>query len=89
MYIIELNIHAGLSLGAHVVGYAGRHLTLFTGHLVHRITGLDPAKPCFVNNIHLIGLRPGDAKFVDVIHTDPGILGTNHRIGDADFFLNG
>lgn len=34
-------------------------------------------------------LSENDAKFVDVIHTDGGVLGFPFPLGDADFFPNG
>lgn len=43
------NIHLiGHSLGAHIVGAAGRSFQIESfGQILPRITGLDPAKPCF------------------------------------------
>lgn len=48
-YLPAENIHLlGTSLGAHMVGSAGRSFQIETnGKLLPRITGLDPAKPCF------------------------------------------
>lgn len=37
---------------------------------VERITGLDPASPCFKNLDRSLKLDDGDAKFVDIIHTE-------------------
>lgn len=31
----------------------------------------------------------GDADFIDVIHTNPGVLGKRDALGDVDFFPNG
>lgn len=84
-----MTLYTGHSLGAHIVGMAGRNLFYMTEKRVPRITGLDPAKPCFVNDAKLRGLNPGDALFVDVIHSDPAIIGLRHQVGDADFFPNG
>ncbi|KAH8274207.1 hypothetical protein KR018_007767 [Drosophila ironensis] len=84
------NIHLiGHSLGAHIVGAAGRHLQRLTGQVIPRITGLDPAKPCFNEGEVLSGLLRGDAKFIDVIHSNSGVLGKRDPLGDADFYPGG
>ncbi|XP_021494876.1 pancreatic lipase-related protein 2 [Meriones unguiculatus] len=81
----------GHSLGAHVAGEAGRRLE---GH-VGRITGLDPAEPCFQGLPELVRLDPSDAMFVDVIHTDSAPIvpylgfGMSQKVGHLDFFPNG
>ena len=60
------NIHLiGHSLGAHICSYVGSHLGG-----VARITGLDPAQPCFQEDIRDIRLDPSDAQFIDIIHTN-------------------
>ncbi|KAL9951922.1 hypothetical protein ACROYT_G044676 [Oculina patagonica] len=64
----------GFSLGAHTAGYAG---------------SLDAAGPFFTNVNAAVRLDPGDAKYVDVIHTDAGRFGTSRKIGHIDFFPNG
>lgn len=48
-YVPVENIHImGTSLGAHIVGAAGRSFQAESnGKILPRITGLDPAKPCF------------------------------------------
>uniref|UniRef100_A0A4X2M4Q8 Triacylglycerol lipase n=1 Tax=Vombatus ursinus TaxID=29139 RepID=A0A4X2M4Q8_VOMUR len=86
------NIHTiGHSLGAHVAGEAGRRLQGQIG----RITGLDPAEPCFQNTPEEVRLDASDAMFVDVIHTDaaamlPNLgLGMSQLTGHLDFFPNG
>ncbi|XP_039963873.1 phospholipase A1 1 [Bactrocera tryoni] len=84
------NIHlVGHSLGAHIMGKAGRTFTKLTGKKIPRITGLDPAKPCFYKNDTLYSLRRGDADFVDVIHTNIGILAKKKPLGDIDFYPGG
>lgn len=80
---------SGHSLGAHIAGMIGRHFIEITGKKLPRITGLDPAKPCFINDAKLKGLSPGDAEFIDVIHSDSAIYGLKQRVGDADFYPNG
>lgn len=40
-------------------------------------------------SVHRDGrLDPSDAEFVDVIHTDGGIIGVRRGIGHADFYPN-
>nr|XP_006978541.2 pancreatic lipase-related protein 2 [Peromyscus maniculatus bairdii] len=81
----------GHSLGAHVAGEAGRRLEGNIG----RITGLDPAEPCFEGLPEEVRLDPSDAMFVDVIHTDSAPIvpylgfGTSQKSGHLDFFPNG
>ncbi|XP_023937368.1 pancreatic triacylglycerol lipase-like [Bicyclus anynana] len=75
----------GFSLGAHVVGNAGRELR----GRVARVTGLDPAGPLWQYNTNR--LRGSDGGYVEAIHTDGGIagLGIGSAIANADFFPNG
>lgn len=84
------NIHViGHSLGSHIAGAAGRSFQLESGKRLPRITGLDPANPCFNEGESLTGLQRGDADFIDVIHTNSGVLGKRHHMGDVDFYPNG
>lgn len=53
------------------------------------LSGLDPAFPLYIFQGARGHLVKGDAKFVDVIHTDGGVFGFPNAIGDADFFPNG
>lgn len=87
----------GHSLGAHLMGFAGKCSQSFD-----RITGLDPAGPNFETELTPSRLTASDAKFVDVIHTDgyskPWTLQsitapTNHYgtlipMGTVDFYPN-
>ncbi|KAK0075277.1 hypothetical protein PV325_007129 [Microctonus aethiopoides] len=78
----------GHSLGAHVSGFAGA--AVFGD--IDRITGVDPASPCFgfpVLKRAEDRLDPTDAIFVDIIHTDEGVYGMRQICGHADFFPNG
>ncbi|XP_064536110.1 pancreatic lipase-related protein 2 [Drosophila montana] len=78
----------GFSLGAEVAGFAGKQLQEW-GIKLSRITALDPALPLFEGNSSNRRLSPSDARFVDVIHTDGGILGNPTAMGHADFYPNG
>ncbi|XP_068086401.1 phospholipase A1 2 [Anabrus simplex] len=78
----------GHSLGAHVVGAAGRSVK--RRGKVARITGLDPALPGFQFYENSEGrLDDTDAHFVQVIHTCSGALGYSSALGHADFYPNG
>ncbi|XP_040847712.1 pancreatic triacylglycerol lipase-like isoform X2 [Ochotona curzoniae] len=86
------NIHIiGHSLGSHIAGEAGKR----TNGAVGRITGLDPAEPCFQYTPEIVRLDPSDAQFVDAIHTDgapmiPNLgFGMIQTVGHLDFFPNG
>lgn len=58
-------------------------------YLYISITGLDPAFPLYMFGDSTNRLSPNDANFVDVIHTDGGVLGYPWPLGHADFFPNG
>ncbi|XP_046392749.1 pancreatic lipase-related protein 2-like isoform X2 [Ischnura elegans] len=83
------NVHMiGHSLGAHTAGYAGERIKG-----LGRITGLDPAEPYFQGMPPFVRLDPGDAEFVDVIHTDGRSIlllgyGMSQPCGHADFYPN-
>ncbi|XP_001354611.3 probable phospholipase A1 magnifin [Drosophila pseudoobscura] len=89
-YVIQKVHLVGHSLGAQIAGSAGRNFKkLSEGATLARVTGLDPANPCFYDGNNLGGVRSGDAEFVDIIHTNPGVLGTPKVVGDADFYVEG
>lgn len=82
----------GHALGAHIAGYAGKHLN---GTLKH-ITGLDPAGPYFEGlNQTAARLWPTDAAFVEAIHTDTLHINDKKGFGmeepcaDVDIYPNG
>lgn len=61
----------GHSLGAHICGFAAKEFKKKQSNwIIHRITGLDPAQPCFRNTDSSIHLDKTDAPFVDIIHTN-------------------
>lgn len=79
----------GHSLGAHVVGLAGRNVFLQTNQRIARITGLDPAGPGFFPPTATRNLRSDNALFVDVIHSDRGGFGDITNDGHVDFYRKG
>ncbi|XP_039757387.1 phospholipase A1 VesT1.02-like, partial [Pararge aegeria] len=78
----------GHSLGAHIAGIAGTKVKDKTGTRIARITGLDPAGPCFSNIDIGARLDSTDAEYVDVIHTNAGMLGLQEPVGHKDFYPN-
>lgn len=83
------NVHiVGASMGAHVSGEAGNRFLKANGIKVSRITALDPGGPAFTCGGARC-LSKNDADFVDVIHTDMGVLGTTQALGHIDFYPNG
>lgn len=78
----------GHSLGAQLCGFLGQE---FQEDRIGRISGLDPAGLVFDTADPDARLSPGDALFVDVIHTDtegPTHSGTNINVGLVDFWPN-
>lgn len=82
----------GHSFGAQIAAYASHLLKRETGKTPGRITGLDPAAPLFEYpeaEVLEQRLDPGDAHFVDVIHTNGNHLGIMKPAGHVDFYPNG
>lgn len=71
-----------------VVGLAGKHLDALTREKIKVIMSLDPAGPLFSVNNPGGRVAPGDAQYVEVIHTNGGTLGFMEPIGDADIYPN-
>ncbi|XP_073451922.1 pancreatic lipase-related protein 2-like [Aquarana catesbeiana] len=80
----------GHSLGAHVVGEAGRRK-----RGIRRASGLDAAGPYFENTPPEVRLDPTDAICVDAIHTDGPAdefhlgFGIQQTVGNVDHYVNG
>ncbi|CAL1528108.1 unnamed protein product [Lymnaea stagnalis] len=89
------NFHLiGHSLGAQIMGYAGKEIFRLTNQKVGRISGLDPAGPGFENYSDFVRIDKSDGQFVDIMHTDAELLlnsgfGTRFSIGHVDFYPNG
>lgn len=89
----------GHSLGAHISAYASYLIKESQkgqpeSWIVGRITGLDPAQPCFSIADESLKLDKDDAPFVDVIHTNARNLlflglGLPEQLGFVDFYPNG
>ncbi|XP_034826443.1 pancreatic triacylglycerol lipase-like [Maniola hyperantus] len=79
----------GHSLGAHIAGFAGKTFRKQTGKNLGRISGLDPAGPCFNAVNPDARLKPTDAEFVDIMHTDATMYGINEPVGHVDYYPNG
>ncbi|KYN16118.1 Pancreatic lipase-related protein 1 [Trachymyrmex cornetzi] len=75
----------GHSLGAHVVGIAAYNASTDIGYAV----GLDPALPGFWSSGSGSRISKDDANYVEIIHTNSGLLGYSAPIGDIDFYPNG
>lgn len=71
----------GFSLGAHMLGFTAKQFLKITGAKIDRISGLDPAGPCYYKLSADKRLDKGDANFVDIIHTDYATLGISSSIG--------
>ena len=82
----------GHSFGAHICGFFGKRATsLRSSFVIQKIIGIDPAGPIFEDTTHVARLRlaTGDAREVEVLHTNTKILGIKKPIGDVDFYING
>ncbi|XP_075985730.1 phospholipase A1-like [Anticarsia gemmatalis] len=79
----------GASLGAHVVAYAAKHFYQATGKKPSRITGLDPAGPCYRALTPEYKLYKTDAERVDIIHTNIDGFGIAETLGHIDIYVNG
>ncbi|CAO1342054.1 unnamed protein product [Diamesa hyperborea] len=75
----------GHSLGGHAVGIAAKRLTRGVAEAVF---SLDPAGPLFSINSPDTRVASTDANYVEVIHTNGGVLGFLEPLGQADFFPN-
>lgn len=76
----------GHSLGAHIVGIAGKNVK---SGKIPRITGLDPASPLFSLKDPAGRLSDTDAKLVEIVHSNAGYLGFSTPLGRISFYLNG
>jgi len=83
------DVHAiGFSYGAHVVASLGREVIGRGLKRLPRITCLDPGVIGFGNHPELV-IKPEDADYVDIIHTDSDHMSFLEPLGHADFYPNG
>ena len=89
------NIHVvGHSLGAHVAGFLAKKVQAMGLGTLERVTGLDPAEPFFDIAGPDERIDKTDAKFVDIIHTNSGMLwngclSIKKSIGHVDIYPAG
>ncbi|XP_058057008.1 lipase member H-like [Anopheles bellator] len=77
----------GHSLGAHIAGLTGKR---FRNELeLAAVVALDPAGPLFFTDQPEERVDRSDARYVEVIHTNTGMLGHREALGQADFYPNG
>ncbi|XP_052903452.1 lipase member H-like [Anopheles moucheti] len=77
----------GHSLGAHIAGLTGKHYQ--TEPKLAAVIALDPAGPLFGRDQPSERVDAFDAAYVEVIHTNKGLLGHRDALGQADFYPNG
>lgn len=83
------NLHCiGHSLGSQMLAVVGTTYTELTKEKIWRITGIDPAGPCFSNSFIQDQIRSGVGQYVEVYHCNAGGLGTTAVLADTDFFFN-
>ncbi|KAF2896692.1 hypothetical protein ILUMI_09489 [Ignelater luminosus] len=78
----------GISLGGQMSGLIGQETKSICKEDIGRITALDPAGPLFQGLPVSQRVDKTDAIFVDVIHTNKGVLGYYGNCGDVDFYPN-
>lgn len=71
----------GHSLGSHISGQAAYLLKQDNFWKIERITGLDPAQPCFTDVDSSLKIDKVHADFVDIIHTQGGKRDNNEAFG--------
>lgn len=79
----------GHSLGAHVMGHAGKYIAEISEKKLWRIVALDASGPLYELNDDSNSLAYSDAQNVIAIHTDGGVFGMLRPLGTIDFYVNG
>ncbi|XP_034831145.1 lipase member H-B-like [Maniola hyperantus] len=79
----------GLSLGGQTISFIAKNYRDLTNTTVSRITGLDPAGPCFRNLGPDQRIDRSDADFVDIVSTNIDGFGMAAPVGHVNFYVNG
>ncbi|XP_072947741.1 lipase member H-like isoform X3 [Epargyreus clarus] len=79
----------GLSLGGQTASFIAKNYRLLTGVNIARLTGLDPAGPCFRNLGPEDRIDESDADFVDIVDTNIDAYGMAAPVGHVNFYVNG
>ncbi|XP_072941907.1 lipase member H-like [Epargyreus clarus] len=79
----------GGSLGAHIASRAAVKYHYLTHKKPARLTGLDPAGPCFRNLPPSERFNPTAAQRVDALHTNMDVFGIADTVAQVDFYANG
>ncbi|XP_055838608.1 phospholipase A1 member A-like [Episyrphus balteatus] len=81
---------SGSSMGACAIGVIARDLIERSNGTmqIERISLLDPSNEAAHDEFILPEIEKSFAKFIDVIHSDAGGIGTTKAIGHANFWLN-
>ena len=79
----------GHSLGGQMAGLVGQYLQQAALPTPAACVCLDPAGPLFSANDESDRASPDDCDYVEVIHTNGGMLGFTAPIGNGDFYPNG
>ncbi|XP_012547180.1 lipase member H-B [Bombyx mori] len=97
-FLAALNLHGlshkhleivGGSLGAHIGYYASVKYYELTSRKPARLTGLDPAGPCYRNMNPKDRFNAEGAVKVDALHTNIDGFGIADSIAQIDFYANG
>ncbi|KAM3966212.1 lipase member H-A-like isoform 2-T2 [Aphomia sociella] len=79
----------GLSLGAQTMSFAAKTFKALSGTKLDRLTGLDPAGPCFRNLDPEQHLNKDDAEFIDVMIVNMNGLGMAYPQGHVNYYVSG
>ncbi|XP_038206288.1 lipase member H-B-like [Zerene cesonia] len=79
----------GLSLGGQTASFIAKHYRKLKGLSVSRLTGLDPAGPCFRNLGPEERIDKSDADFVEIVATNIDGYGMAAPVGHVNFYVNG